>query len=144
MDYSLLSTHYSLLLVHLTLINHTHRLAFRNRECALREQLDVGREQDFVLQRALYAVGKFLQAAEVIGEEFLQFHFNGHVVVVGIRSERNEVIVRQLGESHKDLLNLNREDVHPAKHHHVVTSTSHAVNAHMVATTRTRATEHTG
>ena len=102
------------------------------------------REKDLILERTTNALLKVEESREVVGEEFLEFHFDKHVVVVGVRSERDEVIAGQLGELHQNLLDLNWEDVDTTEDNHIVGTSTHAVDTDVVAAAGTGASQDTG
>lgn len=81
--YSLSFTLYSfLLLVHLSLVHYADGLALADRQRAFRHEFDDWGEQDLVFELAGHLFAERLQTTIIVGEEFLQFDFDGHVVVI--------------------------------------------------------------
>ena len=85
-----------------------------------------------------------LQAVVVVGKHFGQFYLNGHVVVVLVGGQGDEVVIAQFLEVHQDLLYLDGEDIDATQHHHIIATATHAVQTDMVAPAGTRAAKHAG
>ena len=102
------------------------------------------REENLVLKGTTNTLLKVEQTWEVVGEELFEFDFDKHVVIVGIRGKRNEVIAGEFGELHQNLLNLDREDVDATEHDHIVGTTSHAVDTDVIASAGASATQYAG
>ena len=133
-----------ILLIYFSLVYHSHSLAFANRKAAFRHEFYMRREENFVLQATLDFFLQGEETCEVVGEEFFEFYFYSHVIVVLVSGQRDEVVVGKFLELHENLLNLNREDVHAAQYHHVIASSAHTVDAHMIASAWTGVTQYTG
>ena len=50
------------------------------------------REENLVLKGTTNTLLEVEQTWEVVGEELFEFDFNQHIIIVGIRGKRNEVI----------------------------------------------------
>ena len=102
------------------------------------------REQYLVFQSALHLLLQFDKLLVVVGEEVFYLHLNGHVVVILVSGERDEVVAGKFLKLHQYLLYLYREDIYATQYHHIVAATLHTVEAHMISATRTTSAKHTG
>ena len=131
------------LLIHRSLIYHTDGLALRDREATLRHEFYYRSEEYLVFQGTGDVLAQLLQATIVIGEHICQLYLNGHVVVVLVGGEGDEVVAGKFLKLHQYLLYLYREDIYAAQYHHIVATTLHTVDTDMVTSTRTATAQYT-
>ena len=91
-----------------------------------------------------YHVKTFLQTLVIISKQFFKLNLNSHIVVICISSKSDEIVCCQFLELHKNLLNLNWEDINTTKHHHIVRTSLHTIKTNVITPTRTCTAKHTG
>ena len=88
------------------------------------------------LLRERFQLGKVVSS-------LIDLNLNGHLVVIVLSSQRNEVVGAHFGELHENLLNLNGEDIYSTEHNHIIRTTTHTVDTNMVASTGASTTQNT-
>lgn len=115
-------------------VDHALGLAFRAGQGIVLHQLDLGGDEDFVLEGAGDGFLKAAQDAHVFHEAlFADFHLHLHGVLEAVAFENDEVVLPHFGVGHEHALHLHGIDVDALDDDHVVRAAEDAVDAAVLA-----------